>query len=230
MMNIEQKISRYLYFMIGSLFSIICALMALHIFLPYTLFDLDQEGNIPTWFSSQLLFLVSIITGINYILNRKLIKKSERIFNKSWVWLLISGVFLFLSMDEVAYIHERLHDKLKLVFLNTKASHDLWMIVYIPFLLGGLFFLKDFLKYLYQLSRASFKFIFGASILWLSTFVLELVGQYYLKKGYPQIYQIEVIAEEGLEMLAALLFCVAFLLITKLMIIKLLGKISRNER
>lgn len=100
--------------------------------------DLGSEGNLPTWFSSIQWFCVAVLLGIfaqrNFQISRK----------KSWLLVLLPLVFLALSLDEVAQIHEWLggmSDK----YLpgasrqNTMFSHTgIWMFVIgVPFV--GLF-------------------------------------------------------------------------------------------
>src|SRR5687767_5544231 len=67
-----------------------------------TLFDVSRERNVPTLFSASLLlfcsFLLSAIT---------LIKRKDR-DHFALHWGALTIIFLFLSMDEAASIHERL--------------------------------------------------------------------------------------------------------------------------
>jgi hypothetical protein len=64
--------------------------------------DLNDEGNLPTWYSSIQWFCVATLVGIFAQRNFSL---SER---KSWLLLTLPLLFLMLSVDEVAQIHEHL--------------------------------------------------------------------------------------------------------------------------
>ena len=61
------------------------------------LFDLDEENNIPTWFSSFLL--------LNNAFILYLIASQENTTHKKH-WLLLAIGFLILAVDEVAGMHE----------------------------------------------------------------------------------------------------------------------------
>lgn len=62
------------------------------------LFDLRLEGNVPTWYSSLLLAL----NAITLALITRLVERRRE------AWSLGAGMFLLLSADEVAQVHERL--------------------------------------------------------------------------------------------------------------------------
>jgi len=87
-------------------------------------FDLDQEANIPTWYSTVLLFSISQLSLIIYIIGRKIrLNASLRSF-----WLGFSAVYCFLSLDEAARLHSMI----------TFGVNVKWIFVYAP--LGALFF------------------------------------------------------------------------------------------
>lgn len=61
-------------------------------------FDIDGEANFPTWVSSTLFSLAGFFASGNYLLNNK-----GKMF-----WLVLSLCCLFVSMDEVAQVHEKI--------------------------------------------------------------------------------------------------------------------------
>ncbi len=64
-------------------------------------FDLDEEANVPTWFESITLVLAA---GLLEVAAR--VRRSVR--DGRWTcWRVLSSGFLFLSLDEIASIHER---------------------------------------------------------------------------------------------------------------------------
>ncbi len=69
---------------------------------PISLFRLSDEANIPTWWSSMQLLMIAQVLGVMayYLVDRR---------NwRTWgLWLAVA-VFAFLSMDELAVIHERI--------------------------------------------------------------------------------------------------------------------------
>ncbi len=76
-------------------------------------FNLNAETNIPTWYSSALLLLISLLSlGIYLWDNKKALPHK--------FWLIISAVYAYLSMDEAASIHESI------------APYIKWYYVYVP--------------------------------------------------------------------------------------------------
>lgn len=69
------------------------------------MFNLEREANVPTWFSSVLLLACSALTFRTAGLS------PERPFRRHWAAL--SLVFLYLSADETAQIHETLNPFLR---------------------------------------------------------------------------------------------------------------------
>jgi hypothetical protein len=64
-------------------------------------FDLDEEANVPTWFETATLVLAAALLEVAARVNRSV--RDDR-----WVrWRVLSSGFLFMSLDELASIHER---------------------------------------------------------------------------------------------------------------------------
>src|SRR5690606_34326178 len=70
------------------------------------LFDVDEENNIPTWFSSFLLLLAAALLAV-----LACHKHAQR---DRWTryWYLLAGGFLLLSLDEMAGLHETLNSSI----------------------------------------------------------------------------------------------------------------------
>lgn len=69
-------------------------------FVPF--FNFDEEGNAPAWYSSFLLLLGALVSLFAALHSRA----KQRELVKYWLFLAI--VFLFLSFDETAQVHELL--------------------------------------------------------------------------------------------------------------------------
>ncbi len=65
-------------------------------------FDLTNERNIPTWYASALLLLCGLLLGNLGLLYRR---SGERYAGH---WLMLGMIFVLLSIDETASLHERL--------------------------------------------------------------------------------------------------------------------------
>ena len=68
------------------------------------LFSLSFEGNLPTWYSSALLLGCGIL----------LAAIAARAASHRRHWGLLAGVFVYMSLDEVATLHERLNGLVEL--------------------------------------------------------------------------------------------------------------------
>src|SRR5687768_11364205 len=66
----------------------------------FKLFNLDYEQNLPTWVSSVLLFLV----GLHYLVIAYYRHDLEK--HHFFQWLFLGLIFLGISFDEFAHIHE----------------------------------------------------------------------------------------------------------------------------
>ena len=87
-------------------------------------FNLDSEANIPTWFSTIELFIISALAFGVFIL-RKIRKETGF---ELFVWLIFALFYLFLSMDEAAQLHEIIDREVQIK----------WVYFYAPF--AALFF------------------------------------------------------------------------------------------
>ncbi|HEV7764538.1 MAG TPA: hypothetical protein VGQ76_06015 [Thermoanaerobaculia bacterium] len=65
-----------------------------------TRFDLDRESSVGTWFSQGLLLLAAVIAAV--IANQR---HRDRAADRNY-WVGLAVVFLYLSLDEAASIHE----------------------------------------------------------------------------------------------------------------------------
>lgn len=91
-------------------------------------FDLNAEANIPTWFSSAQLLLLSILAAAVAVIYRRLDidKYQARLFT------VMAVAFLFFSMDETAVIHEAVSVMAQRLeaYLPATVCHAMWVCVY----------------------------------------------------------------------------------------------------
>jgi len=148
------------------------------------LFDLDKEANLPTWFSSILLFSIAFASMLIYFLGRRTDKKS------SWknFWPGFSILFCFLSLDEAVGFNE----------LISSTYNFNWIWFYAP--LGGLFFIvvAYFFEYINKNKDLTNHILGGITIYALGILTSEILN------SYPEFFIIKTAIEEGLEMFGAL--------------------------
>ena len=108
-----QRLVRLLSILAALLLVIHVLLTVLHyqlIELPWLLrqlFDVDEENNIPTWFSSIVLLIASALLALH----------AGRLHHEqqAWTryWRLLAAGFLLLSLDEMAGLHETLNSSIE---------------------------------------------------------------------------------------------------------------------
>ena len=169
------------------------------------LFDFSAEKNIPTFFSSVILLFASSLLSIIAVTNKRNGAKYL-----AWLWLAI--IFLYLSIDEIASIHEMLTDPVRKLFNTSGLLYYAWVIpygialivfvvVYFKFLIR----LPNYIKRLFVISGATF--VSGA-------IGFELFGgrHFELHGRDNLIYSSLYTCEEFLEMLGIVIFIYALLL------------------
>lgn len=191
-------------------------------------FNFDSERNVPAIFSGILHFTASFFLAL-IAFSRLTIK------NRRWFWGAISFVFLFLGLDEILVIHEKVAGNIGALEDRGTFFYN-WIIVYIGGLLALLFiFLKPLLslprKTLFKFLFAGFVFVFGATIL--EGIAGNIVFQRELApedvKTEPIIFILATF-EELFEMLGVSLFIYALLDFMKKYRITTLSKEKTNEK
>jgi hypothetical protein len=149
-------------------------------------FNLDGEANIPTWYSTVLLFSVSLSSLGIY-------KLSFDHAHSRRFWLVFSCVYCFLSLDEAAGLHE----------VIDRTTSVKWVFVYAPF--AGAFFMIC----AYHLVKSDNKTLRNWILSGLVVYVLGgLLGEFISYLFYPLpplLQQLEFVLEEGFEMFGTIM-------------------------
>ncbi len=87
------------------------------------LFDLYEESNIPTWFSSILLFSASLLLVVITMIKKELNSKEKT------YWGGLAAIFVLLSLDEIAQLHELSGKILGMFGRGTGIFYNMWVIV-----------------------------------------------------------------------------------------------------
>lgn len=165
-----------------------------------SLFYLDNEFNIPTYWSSVLLLAAALL--LTYIFFQKNIYKDQY----RYFWMVLAGVFLLLSMDEFMIVHERMTDPMQSFLGNHDWLYLAWVVpASIALCIGVLFYLK----FLFSLRPSvRMRFIFSALLYIGGAIGFELVGGYIIvNEGMRNfMYASAANLEEILEMLGVAYF------------------------
>jgi len=163
------------------------------------LFNFNFEKNIPTFYSATAILCSCLL--LFYI---SAIEKNRN--SKYLYWLVLSIIFLFLSIDEIASIHEKFSILIKNNFVATGLYYRAWVI---PYGIAVVIFCILYLKFLIDLpSKFRFLFILSGATFVLGALVFEMLGgrYVYIHNNENITYAIISTCEELLEMLGISIF------------------------
>ncbi len=167
------------------------------------LFNFSDEKNIPTLFSSLGLIFCAALLVVIAVMR----KKSGSSY---WPWSGLAVVFLFLSIDETASLHEKFTIPIREALNTSGAFYFAWVI---PYGVALLFLGLLYLRFLMSLPRRTIVlFIISGTIYVAGAMGLEMVGALRADThGDDLIYQLIVTCEEFLEMLGIIVFIYSLL-------------------
>lgn len=210
----------------AALLAVDVVLILLHVLFGWSVINLDEEGTIAAWYSSVKLLSLALLTGFIWRAERD--GPDARLRRFAFLWLAVGAIFLALSVDETASLHERVARyvmkessvglDIRETVLGGDATKDsfAWVLILSPFILGTIvFFLTFFYRRLYMARTG-----YVAALAGLSLFVLAvaLEGTIYLTPSMKEWSSAELLRyrffvgiEEGSEMLGSTLFLLGFL-------------------
>ncbi|MEG4343384.1 hypothetical protein QUB70_08845 [Microcoleus sp. A003_D6] len=163
-------------------------------------FNIDYERNIPTFYSFLALLFSSLLLGvIAYAKNLDSGRYKHR-------WKILSFIFLYLSLDEIGQLHEKLIDPMRNLLNATGFLYFTW-IVPMGFLVA--IFLVSYSKFLLHLPVSTRNLFVAATALYIGGAIgLEMLGGYIVYTIGPGnlSYVIITTIEESLEMLGIVVF------------------------
>jgi len=171
------------------------------------LFSLDGEGNVPAWFSTGILLFCAQL-----LLTTALAERRRR---APWAgWMGLAGIFAFLSVDEMAVLHERMGRAAgDLVGAEGLMHVYAWVAVYAPLLT---LFVIGYIRFLARLPhRIRFGMVLAGAVYVGGAIGIELAGSPFwamnvADRQWP--YFALVGLEEAAEMLGIWIFIRVILL------------------
>lgn len=170
----------------------------------HNLFDLNLEATIPTWFATVVLFCSSLALAA-------IARTKWRVRDAfRYYWWALSLIFLYLSVDEAAQIHERWDDNFEVIDNLPGFFFYGWVVP--GLILVGLSALV-FARFFFHLPRATKTYLVIAAFSYVGGAIgMEMLGGYVLDtRGSGVATGLIVIAEESFEQVGAIVFLVAFL-------------------
>ena len=158
------------------------------------LFSLDAEANVPTWYSSSMLLLLSGLSAIIARLSQDTTVDHVR-------WWIISLLFLAMSIDEAAVIHEMSIKAMRMLVPTTGYLYYGWVIPGAAVVIGVVLYCWRFVLALPQPVRR--RLTLGAALYVGGVLVVEAItGRIAEQQGQAALaYQLTATLEEVLEML-----------------------------
>jgi hypothetical protein len=165
-------------------------------------FDANSEASVPTWFSEVQLLTVAVFLALIAYYKRSV----QDAFARQWAGL--AFIFLFLSMDEGASLHELIMDFTRDITGTLPGFLQLvWVVPFIPLVFIVFLAYWKFLKHLPAPVRRNFLIAGGLFVT--GALVMEMVGAQINASGMPRRFSTIAIAiEEGLEMIGCAWFLI----------------------
>jgi hypothetical protein len=167
-------------------------------------FNLDREMNIPTWFSTVCFLFAALLLWQLSGVDAKAARK---------YWRGLAVVFVFLSIDESAAIHEMAVDFMRRLFHAHGLLYFSWVIMGMAFVgVLALLYVRFFIS---QPRPMRGLFFFSAGLFLGGTLVLEMIGGRHVELYGSNSFTYALIAngEETLEMLGLVVFLHALMLL-----------------
>lgn len=188
------------------------------------LFHLDEEANFPTFYSS-LLFVISSILLL-FIARLK-----YNLGTNYRYWIVLSLIFLFLAADEIVQLHEKFSNIIYQKFHIGGIFRFSWWIVYaLLMIILSVIYLKFFIHLPKRIQKI---FLLAALIFISGSILLEIIGTYiYSIDNYIKTFTFYVISsiEETLEMIGLVIFIYGLLKYIGLINHQFIIKVVSNQK
>lgn len=173
----------------------------------FELFDLNGENNVPTWFTA---LVWAMAAGLAMVASRR--EFSTDVVMR-WSWLLLGGVFLLLSLDEVGSLHERLLGLAGENIQHALGLADSFYYSWAPMgMLAVILVAGLFVPFLLRIPRGvAARLILAGGVFLSGSLAIETIGSSY-EAGWiasTEMFRISwhrlIFVEEVLEMIGAIL-------------------------
>lgn len=164
------------------------------------LLHLGMEANLPTWYASASLLLCSLLLVLIALIARG---TGDRLFPH---WLSLSLIFLMLSMDETAHLHEKMILPLRSALNATGLFYYTWVLPGIGVVAICAVTYRRLIQSLP--SRIGCRFLIAAVLYVGGAIGIEMVGAWYASRWGEADFAYNALStvEEVLEMLGVLVF------------------------
>jgi hypothetical protein len=177
------------------------------------LLKLDHELNIPTWYASAKLLAIAALLALVALM----FGTRDRI--APIVLLMPVALFVFLSMDETASVHERLGFRIDSILTDTPERDEMvfgatgyWMFVLGPMLAAAMVAMGMAYRRLMRPAGSTMRLAaLGAGVLLFGATVVEIASNF-VEHPFASMFQVAL--EEGMELIGATLILAAAMHLT----------------
>ncbi len=169
---------------------------------PLRIFNLNSEMSIPTWFSQTLLLIAAsllFITGYAATTHRK-------------YWFGLTGIFLYLSLDEGSALHELTDVPIRTFFgIHSGPLFYSWVLLFAVIIIA---LVAIFIRFYLSLPKKTKLLFFTSAALFIGGAIgFEMVGgMLAAENGETDLaYSLAVAFEEYFEMMGVVIFIYALL-------------------
>jgi hypothetical protein len=167
------------------------------------LINLQSDNSLPEWWSVAQFFLASLLLMLNGA------AEPDRRWKRYWVFL--ATIFVFLSIDESAGVHERVRALIPHDF--TGALMYSWVI---PYAAACLVIATLYIPFLLALPReVGLRMFFAGALFILAAMGAECVEGYCQSNALWHCVESEQLVEESGEIIAIMLFILALLMLLR---------------
>jgi hypothetical protein len=171
-------------------------------------FDLNHEGNLPTWYQANMLLfcgLLLLLVTMSYA--------RQKLWSHGAYWFVLGVGFCYLSLDETVSIHETIGPPIQSALeIEGGIFYFAWVI---PATIGVVILFFSFIPFLRSVSVGTRnRFLIAGAIYVLGTVIVEALSGAYVSagdRGDSFAHKMITSFEELLEMLGIVLFMHAVL-------------------
>ena len=155
----------------------------------FTILNLDEEANIPAFYSAVILLFSSILLFIIAFFCRAEQKKDYK------YWLGLALVFLFLSFDESASIHELIIRVFWRLYKPTEFDNYVWLV---PYGILVIILTVVYWRFIFALPRKIYiLFLISGALYVGGALGFESVGAFYIGASWYQAIEWDKYADAG---------------------------------
>jgi len=168
-------------------------------------FDLDEEQNLPTLFSTCLF----IINGILFFIMWKLQQHNDK---RQGTWLFLSALFIFLAIDEFGEIHEQFTQPVKLALSTSGFLYYAWVI---PYGIAGILLSIYLVPFFWKMNKKIRTLFFLSALSYLVGAIgFEMIAAWYVStREYDIVNGFLILFEESFEMTGLIMLVYTLLLL-----------------